>query len=163
MERDGPVAQRSERAAHNGLVAGSIPARPIPPSDPRHHIPPVSKRHEKRLARRADEAAGASPPEPGSTCVLCRRPIPPGAKSSRHHLVPRLKGGARGPIVRLHQICHSAVHARFTEAELARRLSEPDALRAEPRMAEFLDWVAGKPPDFHAPTRAAKSRAAKWR
>ena len=124
----------------------------------------MSKRHEKRAARRGSGGPPASPSGPDETaCVLCRRPIPPGARSSRHHLVPRLKGGTHAGTVRLHQICHSAVHARFTEAELARRLSAPDALRAEPRLAEFLDWVASKPPDFHAPTRAARSRTAKWK
>ena len=123
----------------------------------------MSKRHEKRAARRAGAETAEALRNDETACVLCRRPIPPDARSSRHHLVPRLKGGARAGTVRLHQICHSAVHARFTEAELARHLSDPENLRLEPRMAEFLDWVANKPPGFHAPTRAAKSRTAKWR
>ncbi|RAI57303.1 restriction endonuclease [Roseicella frigidaeris] len=89
-------------------------------------------------------------------CPLCDRPIPPGARSSRHHLVPRLKGGARLGTVRLHQICHSAIHARFSEAELARRLSDIASLRAEPEIARFLGWLRGKPDDFHAPTRRAR-------
>ncbi|MCW6511084.1 restriction endonuclease [Lichenifustis flavocetrariae] len=91
-------------------------------------------------------------------CPLCDRPIPDGAKSSRHHLVPKLKGGARGETVILHQICHSAIHARFSETELARRLNTIETLRAEPALAEFLDWVRTKPCDFHAPTRQATSR-----
>ncbi|VVT19858.1 conserved hypothetical protein [Roseovarius sp. EC-SD190] len=33
------------------------------------------------------------------------RPIPPEARQSLHHLVPKLKGGKGGPVVRLHQIC----------------------------------------------------------
>ena len=53
-------------------------------------------------------------------CPLCLRPIPPEAKQSLHHLVPKLKGGKGGPVVRLHQICHNEIHATFTEAELAR-------------------------------------------
>ena len=86
-------------------------------------------------------------------CALCGRPIPAHAKSSRHHLTPKLKGGARLPTVRLHQICHSAIHARYSEAELARRLADVESLRADPEIARFIDWVAGKPDDFHAPTR----------
>jgi hypothetical protein len=84
-------------------------------------------------------------------------------RSSRHHLTPKLKGGARLGTVRLHQICHSAIHAHYSEAELARRLSDLDSLRAEPEIARFLDWVATKPADFHAPDphdRAASGRAA---
>jgi hypothetical protein len=97
------------------------------------------------------------------TCPLCERPIPPHAKASRHHLTPKLKGGAQGPTVKLHQICHSAIHARFSEADLARRLACVEALRAAPEMREFLDWVRTKPDDFHAPTRQMRERRGKPR
>jgi 5-methylcytosine-specific restriction enzyme A len=90
-------------------------------------------------------------------CALCCRPIPATAKSSRHHLTPKLKGGARLPTVHLHQICHSAIHARFSEAELARRLSDVESLRAEPEIAAFIEWVRTKPDDFHAPTRMTRT------
>ncbi|CUH78202.1 hypothetical protein [Tropicibacter naphthalenivorans] len=83
-------------------------------------------------------------------CPLCGRPIPPEAKQSLHHLIPKLKGGKGGPTVRLHQICHNEIHARFTEAELARDLHDVDALRAHPDMQGFLAWVAKRPPTFHA-------------
>lgn len=82
-------------------------------------------------------------------CPLCGRPIPPDARQSLHHLVPRLKGGARGPTVLLHQICHTEIHASLTEAELAREFSTIEALRAHPRLAGFIAWVARKPPGFH--------------
>ncbi len=104
-------------------------------------------------------------PEPDVpvVCVLCGRPIPPGAKSSLHHLTPRLKGGTHLGTVRLHQICHSAIHARYTEAEIARHLAAPDALRDDPELARFVAWVQTKPDDFHAPTRRTRSRTAKWK
>ena len=107
-------------------------------------------------------------PAPFSTpehpvCALCNRPVPPGAKSSLHHLVPKLKGGAHGETVRLHQICHSAIHARYTEAEIARHLADPGLLRADPELSRFVAWVRTKPDDFHAPTRRARGRTAKWR
>ena len=35
-------------------------------------------------------------------CPLCLRPIPPHARQSLHHLVPKLKGGKGGPVVRVH-------------------------------------------------------------
>ena len=114
--------------------------------------------------RAAAEAVGDSAPlaEPAGpeVCALCERPIPLRAKASRHHLVPKLKGGAKKPTVRLHQICHSAIHARYSEAELARRLSDPESLKAEPDLARFLDWVRTKPDDFHAPTRLTAKRRA---
>lgn len=91
-------------------------------------------------------------------CALCGRPIPAGARASRHHLTPRVRGGGRLPTVRLHQICHNAIHARFSETELARRLSDIEALRSEPGIARFIDWVKTRPPDFHAPTRRAGTK-----
>jgi hypothetical protein len=100
---------------------------------------------------------------PVPVCALCERPIPEGARASRHHLTPRLKGGARLGTVLLHQICHNAIHARFNEAELARRLSDIDSLRAEPEVARFLDWVRNKPPDFHAPTRRSRGKNGPYR
>ena len=96
-------------------------------------------------------------------CALCGRPIPEGARASRHHLTPRLKGGARRGTVLLHQICHNAIHAHFNEAELARRLSDISSLRAEPEIARFLDWVRTKPPDFHAATRRSRGKNGPFR
>ncbi len=86
-------------------------------------------------------------PEP-PLCPLCLRPIPPDVPQSLHHLVPKLKGGKGGPTVLLHHICHKEIHARFSEAELARHLNTPAALRADPRLAGFLNWIARRPPEF---------------
>jgi hypothetical protein len=44
-------------------------------------------------------------PDTQPICPLCGRPIPSGARQSLHHLVPKLKGGKGGPVVRLHKIC----------------------------------------------------------
>ena len=59
---------------------------------------PSNHRPSRRVAATSD--AMSDP-----VCPLCGRPIPPGAPQSDHHLVPRLKGGGRGAVVRLHQIC----------------------------------------------------------
>lgn len=83
-------------------------------------------------------------------CPLCLRPIPPGVPQSRHHLVPKLKGGGRGEAVLLHHICHRMIHVTFTEAELARHYADIAALRAHPAIARFADWVAKRPPGFRS-------------
>lgn len=85
-------------------------------------------------------------------CPLCRRPIPPDVPQSLHHLIPKLKGGKGGPVVLLHQICHSEIHATLTEAELARNYNTVEALRGHPRLAKFLQWVAKRPPEFRSRT-----------
>jgi hypothetical protein len=82
-------------------------------------------------------------------CPLCLRPIPPEARQSLHHLVPRLRGGKNGPTVLLHQICHSEIHASLSETELARQYNTIEALRGHPRLARFISWVAYRPATFH--------------
>ncbi len=81
-------------------------------------------------------------------CPLCLRPIPAGTPQSLHHLIPKLKGGRAGPVALLHHICHKEIHARFREADLARRLNTIEALRAAPEMQGFLAWIARRPPAF---------------
>jgi len=120
---------------------------------------PSARRIEKAVAAIEAMTARNQP----DICPLCERPIPPGAKSSRHHLTPRLKGGTHLGTVHLHQICHSAIHARFSETEIAQRLGDIEALRADPELAAFIRWVADKPPAFHAPTRMTQERRARKR
>ncbi len=117
---------------------------------------PSARKIEQAIAAAEDAAAKRQP----LVCPLCDRPIPPEARSSRHHLVPRLKGGTHKGTVRLHQICHNAIHARFSEAELADRLADIDSLKADPEIVEFVAWVRTKPPTFHAPTRKTRKRKA---
>lgn len=91
-------------------------------------------------------------------CPLCQRPIPPEARQSLHHLIPKLKGGKGGLVVLLHQICHSEIHATLTEAELARDFATIEALRAHPRLEKFIRWVAKRPPTFHSKVPGARRK-----
>jgi hypothetical protein len=86
-----------------------------------------------------------------TACWLCGRPL--GRRVEWHHPVPRSRGGRE--VVPLHPICHRAIHAAFSNVELA-RAGDRATLRAQPAMARFLEWVADKPPDFHAGTAARK-------
>jgi hypothetical protein len=88
-----------------------------------------------------------------TACWLCGRPL--GSRVELHHPRPKSRGGRQ--TVAIHPICHRAIHANFSNTELARLPPEPAALQANPAMARFLSWIAKKPPDFHAPTRAGKS------
>ncbi|OYW46576.1 MAG: HNH endonuclease [Sphingomonadales bacterium 32-68-7] len=91
----------------------------------------------------------AMKPDPSINCWLCERSL--GRVVQWHHPVPKAKGGRE--TVPLHPICHRVIHAKFTNAELFRAGGARAALTAHPEIARFLAWIAGKPPDFHAPTR----------
>lgn len=79
-------------------------------------------------------------------CPLCGREMIAGPSVDEHHWVPRSKGGRQSS--HLHKVCHRALHARFSERELAGAFSTPEAVRADPEMARFIRWVRGRPPEY---------------
>lgn len=85
-------------------------------------------------------------------CWLCARRL--GRKVEWHHPVPKSRGGRVTEAV--HPICHRTLHATFTNAELARLPPLASAYAEKPEIAKFLAWIADKPADFHAPTRAKR-------
>ncbi|MEJ1991119.1 MAG: HNH endonuclease [Maritimibacter sp.] len=82
-------------------------------------------------------------------CALCGRPVPPDVPQSRHHLIPRSRGGKGSKTILLHHICHKEIHATLTESELARHYNRPERLRAHPRLERFVQWVANRPTRFN--------------
>jgi hypothetical protein len=90
--------------------------------------------------------------EPALLCFLCGRPI--GTRVQWHHPVPKSRGGRE--TVPVHPICHRTIHAVLDNKTLERGYASTAALRAHPEIARFVDWVRGKDPDFHAPTRKRK-------
>lgn len=78
-------------------------------------------------------------------CALCERSIP-ADQSEDHHLIPRSKGGKIK--VPLHRICHSHIHAAFTDAQLAKKFSTIAAILEDPTIQKFVGWVKTKPPGF---------------
>lgn len=85
----------------------------------------------------------------GVTCWLCERPFE--TLMQWHHTVPKVKRGK--DTVPVHPICHKTIHANFTNGELARFGKDRDRLLENEALAKFVNWIASKPPDFHAPTR----------
>jgi hypothetical protein len=85
-------------------------------------------------------------------CWLCGRPL--GAKVEWHHPKPKSRGGRE--TVPVHPICHRTMHATFENTALDRLAEEGRHPSKEPEMRSFMRWIAGKPPDFHAPTRRRK-------
>ena len=87
-------------------------------------------------------------------CWLCGRAL--GLRVEWHHPRPKSRGGR--VTVPVHPICHRALHAAFPNVELARMEAARELPAAHPEMRDFLAWIAGKPPDFHAPTRRRQGR-----
>ncbi|MDT6960440.1 HNH endonuclease signature motif containing protein [Cupriavidus sp. SZY C1] len=97
-----------------------------------------------------------APASPAATCPLCGRPLLDDASTDLHHPVPRSRGGRA--VVAMHRVCHQKIHSVFTEAELATTWHDWDALRAHPAMADFIRWIARKPPGFYDRSRTTNAR-----
>ena len=114
--------------------------------------PPGAGAMMARRRREREEVDGDPVAPCEDACWLCRRPL--GRRVERHHPQPKSRGGRA--TVPVHPICHRTIHARFSNAELARMALEGASPAAHPDMGAFLTWITAKPPDFHAPTRGRR-------
>jgi len=78
-------------------------------------------------------------------CALCGRPFEPG-RLTKHHCLPRQKGGTQEHVEYICSQCHGMVHATYTNQTLAAVYPTIDRLRAAPELAAFLKWVRKQPP-----------------
>lgn len=85
-------------------------------------------------------------------CELCGRELPQ-SEATKHHLIPKLKGGLNGPTVELHRICHNKLHSIFKESELAVTYNTVEKLKTHPDIQTFIKWVAKKDPYFYTSTK----------
>jgi 5-methylcytosine-specific restriction enzyme A len=87
------------------------------------------------------------------TCELCGRQ---GVETTVHHLVPREMGGASLPTADLCIPCHKQIHALYTNAELAARLSTLGELKADARISRYLRWIRKQAPGSLPRTRKSR-------
>lgn len=85
------------------------------------------------------------PPAPDVTpCRLCGRGFAPAALT-KHHCLPKAKGGTADHVELVCGQCHTMVHATFTNQTLATVYPTIDELRQAPELAAFLKWVRRQP------------------
>jgi hypothetical protein len=78
-------------------------------------------------------------------CALCGRPFE-SSRLTRHHCLPRQKGGTREHIELICGQCHGMVHATYTNQTLASLYPTIEALRKAPELGPYLRWVRKQPP-----------------
>ncbi|NJL13170.1 MAG: HNH endonuclease [Microscillaceae bacterium] len=72
------------------------------------------------------------------TCALCEREV---CRTTRHHLIPKQKGGKDGPIADLCQPCHKTLHHTFSNSHLARHYNTVEKLQKAEELATYLAWI----------------------
>ncbi|MBL8154231.1 MAG: HNH endonuclease [Anaerolineae bacterium] len=85
-------------------------------------------------------------------CALCERLV---SRTTRHHLIPRSEGGHE--IVELCPPCHHTLHRFYSNHTLLKDLHTLEALRQQPEIADYLDWVR-KQPDRHIRVHTRRDR-----
>ena len=84
-------------------------------------------------------------------CALCGRPFHP-TQLTKHHCLPRARGGTQEHVELLCRQCHGMVHATYTNHTLAATYPTIAQLRLAPELAAFLRWVRKQ-----APTRRTRN------
>jgi 5-methylcytosine-specific restriction endonuclease McrA len=90
-------------------------------------------------------------------CSLCGRPFDR-KRLTRHHCLPREKGGTQEHVELLCSQCHGMVHATFTNATLAARYPTIKELRAAQELGPSLRWVRKQPSSRRKHNRPRRRR-----
>lgn len=71
-------------------------------------------------------------------CELCEREV---QKLTKHHLIPRQKGGNHGPIALLCRSCHKTLHNTYTNSTLAVLYNSLEKIRDAEELQGYLKWI----------------------
>ena len=85
-------------------------------------------------------------------CGLCCRAFPR-SSLTKHHCLPKSRGGTTEDIELLCGQCHSMVHASFTNPTLEAAYPTLRKLADAPELVGYLKWVRRQPP-----TRRTKNK-----
>jgi len=77
-------------------------------------------------------------------CGLCGRGFP-ADRLTKHHCLPKSKGGTSDHVSLICSQCHGMIHATFTNATLAAVYTTIEELRQAPELAAFIKWVRNQP------------------
>ena len=78
-------------------------------------------------------------------CGLCGRAFNRSGLT-KHHCLPRSRGGTSEDVSLICSQCHGMVHATFTNGTLAGVYTTIEELRRAPELAAYIKWVRKQPP-----------------
>lgn len=81
---------------------------------------------------------------PGIACGLCLR-LHPRESLTRHHCLPRSRGGTSEDVELLCSQCHGMVHATYTNGTLESLYPTLRLLSDAPELQPYLRWVRKQP------------------
>ena len=91
-------------------------------------------------------------------CPICTRPL--GNKNiSKHHLIPKSRGGKDSELIGIHNICHQKIHSVFTLKELRDEFNTIEKLVEHEEILKFIKWVSKKAPEFYQRNERMKRKS----
>lgn len=94
-------------------------------------------------------------------CLICGRELGKAKNLSKHHLIPKSKGGKNTPTILIHNICHQKIHSVFTEKELRDEYHTVEKLISHDELKKFIKWVSKKEIDFYDHNKSMKRKYGK--
>ena len=102
-------------------------------------------------------------------CPMCQRELVEGRTIDDHHLIPKTHGKrnkdaySKDNLVTIHKVCHSKIHATFSEVELLNYYHTIERLLEHEEIQKFVKWVSKKTPTFMDKNKDTKDRKKKRR
>jgi hypothetical protein len=90
-------------------------------------------------------------------CCLCGRAFVR-TQLTKHHCLPRAKGGTSEDVELLCPQCHGMVHATYTNGTLAAQYPTIEELRRAPELAAYIKWVRKQPPSRRKRNRSRRNK-----
>lgn len=92
------------------------------------------------------------------TCELCERDE---VETTVHHLLPKEMGGTFGATANFCIPCHKQIHALYTNAEIAARLTTISELKEDAQLFRFIKWIRKQPPTKRMKIKKSNDRKRK--
>ena len=88
-------------------------------------------------------------------CELCNREVP---FITEHHLIPKERGGKHYDTAKFCKMCHTQIHALYSNRELAARLFSIKRLQSDDGIKKYLNFIKKMPGDTIIPIKKSKNR-----
>lgn len=88
-------------------------------------------------------------------CELCNREVP---FITEHHLIPKERGGKHYDTAKFCKMCHTQIHALYSNRELAARLFSIRRLQSDDGIKKYLNFIKKMPGDTIIPIKKSKNR-----
>ena len=86
-------------------------------------------------------------------CELCNRSV---SMLTKHHLIPLEKGGKKLDTIHLCPTCHTAIHALFTNRELASRFNSLERIKNDFKIIKYLKFIENIPGDSYVSIKKSR-------